>query len=265
MKKINLFISMVGLTVFLMACSNSAASSSNETFTGEPGETFVVGLDDTFVPMGFRNSDGELVGLDVDLAKEAAERLELNIEFQPIDWAMKETELNTGNIDAIWNGYSVTDERKEKVNFSTPYHESGQAFVVLADSPIKTWEDLEGKVIASQQSSSTVDMLMNHESGIVNTFANGEIIQYPSYNDVFNDLASGRSDAIAVSETYARYYMSQNEDQEYRILDEGFGYESTAVGVRKSDTAFLEKLNTVLEEMENDGTMDEIKAEWLVE
>lgn len=258
--------SLLVLSVVLAACGRSSATSENESlFLGEAGDTFVVGVDDTFVPMGFRNSDGELVGLDVDLAKEAAERLELQIEFQPIDWAMKETELNNGNIDAIWNGYSMTEDRKEKVAFSTPYHRSGQAFVILADTPIQTWEDLAGKVVASQQSSSTVDLLMNHESGLVETFANSEIIQYPSYNDVFNDLETGRSDAIAVSETYARYYMKQKGEEKYRILEEQFADEYTAVGVRKSDTVFLEKLNTVLEEMEKDGTLDEIKARWIAE
>lgn len=265
MKKNNLWIGLLGLILFLTACGNSAASSAEETFTGEPGETFVVGLDDTFVPMGFRNSEGELVGLDVDLAKEVAKRLEWDIEFQPIDWAMKETELNSGKIDAIWNGYSMTEERKEKVAFSTPYHKSGQVFVVLADSPIETWSDLEGEVVASQQSSSTVDLLMNHESNIVDTFADSTIVQYPSYNDVFNDLDSGRSAAIAVSETYARYYMKQKGEDKYRILDEGFGAEETAVGVRKEDTVLLEKLNATLAEMEQDGTLEQIKEKWIAQ
>ncbi|WP_236005810.1 amino acid ABC transporter substrate-binding protein [Desemzia sp. RIT 804] len=267
LKKIKMICSVLMLSMFLMACgkANTAATNKKEIFLGESGDTFVIGLDDTFVPMGFRDNEGNLVGLDVDLANEAAKRLELEIKFQPIDWAMKETELNSGKIDAIWNGYSMTEERKEKVDFSTPYHQSGQVFVVLENSPIETWEDLAGKVVASQQSSSTVDLLENHESGIIDTFANGEIIQYPSYNDVFNDLESGRSEAVAVSELYARYYMKQKGEEQYRILEEGFGYEDTAVGVRKSDTEFLEKLNAVLAEMEEDGTLKDIKSKWITE
>lgn len=268
MKKIKMTVNLLMFSLLLMACgkNNTAATEENEEiFLGEPGDTFVIGLDDTFVPMGFRDNEGNLVGLDVDLATEAAERLDLEIEFQPIDWAMKETELNSGKIDAIWNGYSMTDERKEKVAFSTPYHQSGQVFVVLKDSPIETLADLDGVVVAAQQSSSTVDLLENHDTGVVDTFANGEIIQYPSYNDVFNDLESGRSGAIAVSETYARYYMKQKGEGQYRILDESFGQEDTAVGVRKSDTEFLEKLNAVLAEMEEDGTLQDIKSKWIVE
>lgn len=254
-------------SLLLVACGNTTGTKTEEAevFLGEPGDTLVVGLDDTFVPMGFRDSEGNLVGLDVDLATEVAKRLGLNIEFQPIDWAMKETELNAGNIDVIWNGYSVTDERKEKVDFSTPYTGGGQIFVVLKDSPIETWDDLKGKTVAAQQSSSTVDLLANHESGIMDTFANGEIIQYPSYNDVFNDLDSKRSEAIAVSEIYARYTMKQKGLGKYRILEERIAEEDTAVGVRKTDTAFLEKLNTTLADMEKDGTLDKIKSQWITE
>ncbi|MFL2134341.1 amino acid ABC transporter substrate-binding protein [Desemzia sp. FAM 24101] len=267
LKKIKTMGSVLLFPLLLMACgnANTTAADNEEIFIGEPGDTFVVGLDDTFVPMGFRDNEGRLVGLDVDLAKEAADRLDVEIEFQPIDWAMKETELNSGKIDAIWNGYSMTKEREEKVAFSTPYHSSGQVFVVLADSLIENWDDLAGKIVASQQSSSTVDLLKNHETGIVDTFADGDIVQYPSYNDVFNDLESGRSEAIAVSETYARYYMKQKEEEKYRILEEGFGYEDSAVGLRKSDTEFRDKLNAVLAEMEEDGILQEIKGRWIAE
>lgn len=267
MGKIKIMTSLLAFSFLLIACGKEtkALTEEGDVFLGEPGDTFVVGLDDTFVPMGFRDTNGNLVGLDIDLAKETAKRLELNIEFQPIDWAMKETELNSGNIDAIWNGYSITEERKEKVDFSTPYTSGGQIFVVLSDSPIKTWDDLKGTAVAAQQSSSTVDLLKNHESGIIDTFANKEIIQYPSYNDVFNDLDSKRSDAIAVSEIYARYTMKQKGVEKYRILTEGFANEDTAVGVRKTDTAFLKKLNTVLAEMEKDGTLDGIKNKWITE
>lgn len=266
-KKIKMMCSLAACGLVLMACGQESplATDNTEKYLAEPGDSVVIGLDDTFVPMGFRDNEGNLVGLDIDLATEAAKRLDLEIEFQPIDWAMKETELNSGKIDAIWNGYSMTEERKEKVNFSTPYHRSGQVFVVLENSPIETWEDLSGKVVAAQQSSSTVDLLESHDSGVMDTFANGETIQYPSYNDVFNDLESGRSEAAAVSETYARYYMKQKGEGQYRILEESFGDEDTAVGLRKSDVEFLEKLNTVIAEMENDGTLQDIKNKWIVE
>lgn len=254
---------------FLMACGNreeeDQRAAENAVFTAAAGETLIVGLDDTFVPMGFRDNDGNLTGFDVELAEEVGERLGLTLKFQPIDWSMKETELNTGKIDVIWNGYAINEEREEKVAFSEPYANSSQIIVVLKDSPIKNLADLKGKTVASQQSSSTVSVLEKDPSKIVNTFANEEIVQYPSYNDVFNDLDSKRSDAVAVSEVYARYILKQKGQENYRILEETFGKEEMAVGLRKTDKEWLEKLNATLTAMKKDGTVDAIKTKWFGE
>ena len=82
---------------------------------------FVLGLDDSFPPMGYRNEKNEIVGFDVDLAKEVTKRLGVELVLQPIDWNAKEQELNTGKIDCIWNGFTITEERKKNLNFSDPY------------------------------------------------------------------------------------------------------------------------------------------------
>ncbi|MFL2099322.1 amino acid ABC transporter substrate-binding protein [Desemzia sp. FAM 24101] len=257
--------SFVGaMTLVLAGCgSNNTETDSYEQIVEEGKIT--VGLDDTFAPMGFRDSNGEVVGFDIDLANEVGDRLGLDVEFQPIDWALKETELNNGNIDAIWNGYTITEERQEQVDFSTPYLENSQIVIVLEDSPIQTIADLSGKVVAAQQSSSAVDAINADPSNIVDQFANQEIVVYPSNNDVFNDLGSGRSDAIVVDETLGRYYMKQNEDMAYRVLEENFGEEEYAVGFRKVDDQLTEAVNGALEEMRADGTFDEIYAKWFAE
>lgn len=257
--------SFVGaMALVLVGCgSNNTETDSYEQIV-EEGE-FTVGLDDTFAPMGFRDSNGEVVGFDIDLANEVGDRLGLDVEFQPIDWALKETELNNGNIDAIWNGYTITEERQEQVDFSTPYLENSQIVIVLEESPIQTIADLSGKVVAAQQSSSAVDAINADPSNIVDQFANQEIVVYPSNNDVFNDLGSGRSDAIVVDETLGRYYMKQNEDVAYRVLEENFGEEEYAVGFRKVDDQLTEAVNGALDEMKTDGTFDEIYAKWFAE
>jgi len=185
--------------------------------------------------------------------------------LQWIDWALKETELASGNIDVIWNGYTITDERKEQVDFSTPYLENSQIIVVLEDSNIQTKEDLSGKVVAAQQSSSAVDAINADESNIVEEFANQEIVLYPSNNDVFNDLASGRSEAIVVDETLGRYYMKQNEDISYRVLEDNFGEEEYAVGMRKEDDQLTEAIDNALNELKADGTFDKIYTKWFAE
>ena len=114
MKKIcALFIILV---LLLTGCSSPKTDDTADVNTADETKTLVVGLDDTFAPMGFRDDAGELVGFDIDLAKAVTEKIGYEVTFQPIDWAMKETELNSGNIDCIWNGYSITEERKTKVN-----------------------------------------------------------------------------------------------------------------------------------------------------
>ena len=116
MKKLLLALLIVGL---LAGCSTKQEGSKSTDL--------VIGMDDTFAPMGFRDEKNELAGFDVDLAKAIGEKLGVEIIFQPIDWSMRESELNAGNIDCIWNGYSITDKRKEMVNFTEPYLKNKQA------------------------------------------------------------------------------------------------------------------------------------------
>ena len=138
MKQKNIVLFLVGILFLfsLCSCSNKQPSQGNNSETSN----YVIGLDDTFAPMGFRDSSGELVGFDIDLAKEIARRKNFTVTFQSIDWAMKENELNAKNIDMIWNGYSISEERKQKVAFSTPYVEDKQLVITMKDSPITTIE-----------------------------------------------------------------------------------------------------------------------------
>lgn len=254
----------LGMAAVLVGCGTEETTKDSFDQIKEEG-TLIVGLDDTFAPMGFRDSNGDIVGFDVDLANKVAEKLDVDVEFQPIDWALKETELKSGNIDVIWNGYTITEERKKQVDFSSPYLENSQIIVVLEDSEIQTKEDLSGKVVSAQQSSSAVEAINADESNIVEEFADQEVVLYPSNNDVFNDLASGRSEAIVVDETLGRYYMKQNKEISYRVLEDNFGEEEYAVGMRKEDDKLTEAIDSALDEMKADGTFDEIYAKWFAE
>ena len=154
MKKKNYFIMLLVILVFsivsLTGCSKEAVSNEDSFEELEEKGEIIMGLDDTFAPMGFRDDKGELVGFDVDLAKEVFKRAGFEVKLQPIDWTMKETELNSGNIDVIWNGYSITEERKEKVAFTKPYLENKQIILTLSDSSINSKADLENKKVAVQ-------------------------------------------------------------------------------------------------------------------
>lgn len=242
----------------LVGCSSGESSDAGT----QDDNTLIVGIDDTFAPMSFRDNEGDIVGFDVDLAEEVSEITGYEMVFQPIDWALKETELNQGNIDLIWNGYTITEQRAEQVAFSTPYMSNSQMIVTLGDTGIETKEDLAGKAVAAQQSSSAVEAIQNDPSGIVSEFDNGEVVQYPSNNDVFNDLISGRADAIVVDETMGRYYMNQNPDYDYKVLEDNFGEEEYAVGMRQEDTELKEEIDGALEQIIGTETYDEIFNKW---
>lgn len=263
MKKIKL---LTLLTLLFLMTAFAAGCSKNSPAPADAPESkktsYVMGLDDTFAPMGFRDEKGNLVGFDIELANEAAKRMGITIEFQPIDWSMKETELNEGNIDFIWNGYSINDERKEKVAFSDAYLQNSQIIVVLADSSVKTKDDLAGKNVAVQAESSALDAV-NAEPEFVAKVK--ELVEFSTNNEAFMDLEAGRSDALVVDEVLARYYMMQNGQKKYRVLEENFGDEEYAVGLRKDDTELLKNLNGALDEMKKDGTYDEIHAKWFSE
>ena len=254
LKKVKLAVLLILTAILAVGCA--AQSSQPET------EELIMGLDDTFAPMGFRDEKGELVGFDVDLANEVAERIGVTIKFQPIDWSMKETELNAGNIDLIWNGYTITAERQEKVAFTKPYLENSQIIVTLADSDINTKVDLAGKNVAVQAESSALDAI-NSEPEVAESF--GELVEFSTNNEAFSDLESGRTDALVVDEVNARYFMKQVGEEKYKVLDEDFGDEEYGIGLRKEDTELLKKINDAMDEMKKDGTYDVIYAKWFSE
>lgn len=254
LKKVKLAVLLILTAILAVGCA--AQSSQPET------EELIMGLDDTFAPMGFRDEKGELVGFDVDLANEVAERIGVTIKFQPIDWSMKETELNAGNIDLIWNGYTITAERQEKVAFTKPYLENSQIIVTLADSDINTKVDLAGKNVAVQAESSALDAI-NSEPEVAESF--GELVEFSTNNEAFSDLESGRTDALVVDEVNARYFMKQVGEEKYKVLDEDFGDEEYGIGLRKDDTELLKKINDAMDEMKKDGTYDAVYAKWFSE
>lgn len=277
-KKLMLFASLLVTTLFLISCgANETPESevdsneemrvvrnSEENNDADYGTDLIMGLDDTFAPMGFRDESGELVGFDIDLSKEIAERLGINISYQPIDWAMKETELQAGNIDFIWNGYSVTDERKEKVAFSDTYMENAQIIVVSANSDIQTKEDLAGKVVTTQAESATIEA-MNREPELVESFSGGAPVEYATFTECFNDLDSGRADALVGDKVLVAYTMNQKGPDAYKVLEDDFGSEEFAIGMRKEDMKLVEDINKALTNMREDGTYDEIYSKWFSE
>lgn len=272
MKKVLLLLMMMFTLVACQPADNSAnmantGANNGGTEAAQDGgledRTYIMGLDDTFAPMGFRDESGELVGFDIELAKDAADRMGIKIDFQPIDWSMKETELDGGKIDFIWNGYSITPEREEKVAFSTPYLANRQIIVTLADSKVASKADLAGKVVTVQAESSALEAV-NKDQEFISSLGQ-EPVEYATNVECFKDVENGRADAIIVDEVLARYYMKQNGEEKYKVLDENFGDEEFAVGMRKGDKALVEALNKAFADQKADGTYDKIYKTWFAE
>lgn len=220
-------------------------------------KTFILGLDDSFPPMGFRNEDNEIVGFDIDVAKEVCKRLGVELKLQPISWDAKEQELNSYNIDCIWNGMSVSDERKEKMCLSLPYLKNSMSFVVKKDSNINSLNDLKKKKIGVQSGSTAEEILQ--ASNMYSTFA--DVITYEENITAFMDLEINQIDCVFLDNVVANYYISENK-KSYVVLEEGMEDEEYAIGFRKGDTALCEKVNELLIKMKKDGTLGKISEKW---
>ncbi|SHJ98844.1 amino acid ABC transporter substrate-binding protein, PAAT family (TC 3.A.1.3.-) [Clostridium cavendishii DSM 21758] len=244
-----------GLVFGILGCKENKKSLNEEK------DTIVIGLDDTFVPMGYKDDKGEIVGFDVDLAKEALNKIDKKVKFQPIDWNMKETELNNKNIDLIWNGYSITDERKEKVTFTNPYLDNKQIIITLKNSKIKTKKDLSNAKVGVQNSSSSLEAL-NKQEDIIKNLKDRKPVLFDTNNEALMDLEAGRIDAVVADEILAKYYIKQRGVEKYSILSENFGSESYGIGVRKSDKELLNNLNKALDEMKANGEAKKISEKW---
>lgn len=254
-----LMITILTLTGILFISQNNTTIMAE----GEDSQdTYVIGLDDTFAPMGFRDDQGELVGFDIDLSQAVADVLGYTFEYQPIDWSVKEQELNAGNIDMIWNGYGVTPDREELVLMSDVYIEDTQIIVTKSDrEPIQNLDELIGKKVTTQ-SSSTALQIMDAEWPQEVLDGIEELVLYPNYNNSFQDLDAGRVDAVVVGGVYGNYVVNLRGEEKYNVFLDESAVEPMAVGMRKSDTEFAEDINDALSEIKENGTYDEIYRKW---
>ena len=218
---------------------------------------FVVGFDQDFPPMGFVDDNNEYVGFDLDLAKEAASRLGMEFVAQPIAWDSKDMELGSGNIDCIWNGFTISG-REDKYTWTEAYMINDQVVVVKNDSDIKSLADLAGKTVAVQKDSSGLAAL-NDNADLTNSF--GQLIEMESYLNALMELEMGSVDAIVMDEIVARYEI-QTSGKPFKVLDEAVASEEYGVGFLLGNTELRDQVQKVLEDMAADGTMAKISEKW---
>ncbi|WP_369413683.1 amino acid ABC transporter substrate-binding protein [Brucepastera parasyntrophica] len=208
--------------------------------------------------MGFRDENNEIVGYDVDLAKEVASRMGVELKLQPIDWNAKEQELNTGKIDCIWNGFTMTPEREKVILFTEPYLKNAQVVVVRGDSGYATLADLAGKTVGLQAGSSASDAL----DGAVEFKASlKRVVEFKDNLTALMDLEIKGVDAVVMDLMVANDNINRS-GKNYVILDESLAPENYGIGFRKNDAALMNKVQETLDAMAADGTIAPIAVKW---
>ena len=252
------------MLVCLMAASLAFASGKKDSGVDNSLEAlkargvFVLGLDDAFPPLGFRDDANNIVGYDIDLAAEVCKRLGVELKCQPIDWAAKEQELNTGNIDCIWNGFTMTPEREEALSFTKPYLDNAQVVIVRSDAGIASLADLAGKKIGLQAGSSAADAVeVNPEFKA--TLA--EVVEFKDNLTALMDLEIGGVDGVVMDMVVGNYSI-MTTGKDFVTLSESLSSEKYGIGFRKNDVQLRDEVQKILEEMAADGTVAAISAKW---
>ncbi|MDL2324253.1 amino acid ABC transporter substrate-binding protein [Ruminococcaceae bacterium OttesenSCG-928-A16] len=241
----------------------SAAASTQGAFATtlqdvlDKGE-LVVGLDDTFAPMGFRETDGSLVGFDIDLANAVCEKLGVKAVFQPIDWNAKEMELSTGNIDCIWNGMSATPERQEMMSLSNPYLNNKIIVMTNTGITIASKEDLANYNIGIQAGSAALEAVQSDD---VFAAIQDKITEYPTYDEVIMDMNTGRLDCMVIDEVFGNYKNAKMENK-FGTASFDFGDDLYAIGFRKTDTELTDAVNQAILDLIAGGQAATISEKW---
>lgn len=277
MRKILLVGMIMLLALALVACGNKPVEPVDTNPGTNPDDSttdtswediqtkghFVLGLDDSFPPMGFRDENNNIVGFDIDLANEISAYLGVEVQLKPVIWDTVILSLTSGEIDCIWNGMTVTDVRLQSIDVTNAYMHSDQIVVTLVGSPITTMADLAGKTVGTQMASSSIDA-MEASPAIYDTFKDN-LKQYATHTESVMDLTNGRLDAIVIDSIAFYGDFNVKSPDAYAVLDENFGTEDFAIGVRKADDAWTDKLNEALQEMRNNGKAAEISMKWFGE
>lgn len=253
-----LAILSLGLTSCSKAVKNDGSGKDTSLETIKAKGKLVLGLDDAFPPMGYRNENNEIVGYDIDLAKEVAKRLGVELILQPIDWNAKEQELNTGKIDCIWNGFTITEERAKNMAFTKPYLKNAQVLVVKKSAPYQTLADLKGKAVGLQAGSSAAEALdgaAEFKASLKN------VVEFKDNLTALMDLEVGGVDAVIMDLIVANDNIKR-AGKAYRILAESLSAEDYGVGFRKNDLALRDAVQSTLEAMAKDGTLADITTRW---
>lgn len=261
MRKITSMVVML-LMICLMVggCGSKDAGTKEDTSLADMkanGE-LKLGLDASFPPMGFKDDDNNIVGFDIDLAKEVCKRMGITLKVVPVDWKAKDQELKTKNVDCLWNGFTKSEDREKNYTLSDTYMNNKQVVVVLKDSPIQTLDDLKDKSVIIQNGS-TASIAIDQNTEFKDSLK--EIIKVDDNVQALMDLKTSGSDAVVLDEVVARYY-TEKDAATYRVLDTALANEEYVIGFRKGDVSLCEEIEKNLSDMKQDGTLKTISEKW---
>ncbi len=254
----------VAASAVLAGCGSSSSSSSSSTDSSSSDDKsatatkkLIVGFDSAYPPYGYVGDDGSYTGFDLELAQETASRNEWEIQLEPIDWDAKDTLMDSGAINCIWNGFTV-EGREDDYTFSGNYMINAQVVVVKKGAGISDLAGLSGKNVITQTDSAAYEVLAGEDADkadVAATFASLETIG--DYNTAFMQLESGAVDAVACDLSIAAYQLAAKPDA-YEQLSEELSSEHYAVGFKKGDDATAETVTETLKAMDADGFVKEL-------
>lgn len=259
---------IMAVSVLFTGCGKKDDGSSNEKKDGKSKtediskkDTLTVGFDAEYPPYGYKDDNGEYVGFDLDCAQAVCDALGWKLEKKPVNWDSKDMELNSGTIDCIWNGFSITDDRKDAYTFSDPYVDNTQVILVKADSGIKKLADLKDKNVVVQAASSALEALNGDDcKDLKDSFAS--LTENPDYNTAFMNLESGAADAVAIDIGVAQYQIAERGADKYEILDEAFWTEQYAIAFKKGNTELKDKIQEELMKLVDNGKFEELAVQY---
>jgi polar amino acid transport system substrate-binding protein len=257
-KNINWFFSLLVCGSLLCGCVEKKNSGQDSLMKIKKKGVIVVGLDDQFPPMGFRNKSGEIVGFDIDLARVAAKKLGVKVEFKPVAWDGIVFSLKNGDVDLIWNGLTITPGRKKAIAMTNSYLADKQIIMVKSNSNIQNLTDLKGCVVGIQLGSSSANALKKNKI-LVNSLK--KVRLYDNNTQALMDLAAGRINSVVIDEVVGRYYIKKRPG-DYRVLRRSLKSENFGIGLCKGDKKLLTRLNEIMTQIRKEGIESRISKKW---
>ena len=255
MKKFMSIILTVTMAGAILTGCGKKAENVNSLEAVQKVGVLTVGLDDSYPPMEFRDSKNELVGFDVDLGNEIGKKLGVKTEYITTDFSGILLALTSSKFNMILSGMSITDERKQSIDFSDTYVMGGQVVAIKqGNASIKSLEDLKGKIVACQLGS-TGDTAATAMEGLK------EVKKYDKITEAFQELSLDRVDAVIMDAQVGGYYVAKKPG-EYEVLKNAISEEPMGIGFKKEDKELKDAIQKALNELKADGTLSKLSVKW---